>query len=275
MKTLLFVGLFISLQALAWGPTGHRAVGEIAQKYLTPAASAKVSAILKGNSLARVANWPDEIRSEPKTYSYTYNWHYSTWADEAQDADENPANGLLMTSIREQLKVLKDETATDDKKVFAMKFLVHLVGDLHQPLHVGSGSDQGANACKVFFQGKQTNLHSVWDEGMINFTNLSFTEWANFLMQGHTQADVSAMMTGDVLDWARESKELRGKIYPDNIVPTPAPMSSRTYCRTDSQVLESEMPKLSYEYSYKFVPLVEQRLFQAGVRLAMLLNQNL
>ncbi len=275
MKALLVIGLLFTVEAFAWGPTGHRAVGEIATKFLEPSIRLKLQTLLKGDSLARVANWPDEIKSEPQTYSSTYNWHYTDWADDAHDHDETASSGKLIGSINEQLKVLKDPTSPDDKKVFAIKFIVHLVGDLHMPLHVGNGTDIGGNACKVIFQGKATNLHALWDEGMIDFTKLSFTELTHFISQGKNVSQVQAWRKGDVIDWARESKELRSQIYPDNVVASPAPQSSRTYCRMDTPVLESEMPRLSYEYSYKFVPVVEQRLFQAGLRLAMLLNQNM
>lgn len=275
MKNFLFLSLFVTTGAFAWGPTGHRVVGEVAQKYLEPSTQAKIQNILKGDSLARVANWPDEVKSDPANYSSTFNWHYTSIADEENDVDETPVTGLLMTSIREQLKVLRDPKAADDKKVFALKFIVHLVGDLHQPLHVGNGLDQGGNYCKVTFQGTKTNLHQVWDEAMIDFTHLSFTEITTFITASKTRAQIDAWKTGDVVDWARESKEIRTILYPDNVIAAPGPISSRTYCRADAAVQDSEMPKLSYDYSYKFVPVVEQRLFQAGLRLATLLNQNL
>jgi S1/P1 Nuclease len=275
MKTLLIATLLVSTQAFAWGPTGHRVVGEVAEKFLEPSVKLKVHKILQGSTLARVANWPDEIKSDPTNYSSTYNWHYTDWADEAHDHDETNSSGKLLTSISEQLKVLKDSASAEDKKLFALKFIIHLVGDLHMPLHVGNGLDQGGNACKVIFHKQVTNLHALWDEGMIDFTKLSFSEMAKFIAQGKTLPEVAAWRKGDVLDWARESKELRAQIYPDNVVPTPGPQSSRTYCRMDVPVQESEMPKLSYDYSYKFIPVVEKRLFQAGLRLAVLLNSNL
>jgi hypothetical protein len=275
MKLFFAITLLLSAEAFAWGPTGHRVVGEVATKFLEPSIRLKIQTLLKGESLARVANWPDEIKSEPATYSSTYNWHYTDWADDAHDHDETSSSGKLIGSINEQLKVLKDPVAADDKKVFALKFIVHLVGDLHMPLHVGNGLDLGGNACKVMFHGKVTNLHALWDEGMIDFTKLSFTEMSQFIGQGKNVSQVQAWRKGDVLDWARESKELRTRLYPDNVVPSASPLSSRTYCRMDTPVLESEMPRLSYEYSYKFVPVVEQRLFQAGLRLAVLLNQSM
>lgn len=275
MKTFILVLGLMSANAFAWGPTGHRVVGAVAEKHLDIAVHSKIFKLLGGQSLSRVANWPDEIKSEPAKYSYTFNWHYTDWADEAHDHDEASSSGKLLGSINEQIAVLKNPQATDDAKVFALKFIIHLVGDLHQPLHVGNGLDQGGNLCKVTFQGQAMNLHALWDEGMINFTKLSYSEIADFVSQGHTRDEIVSWKAGTVLDWALESKVLRGKIYPENVIPTPEPMSVKQYCRKDVVITAEETPKLSYDYSYKFVPVVEQRLFQAGLRLAMVLNDAL
>jgi len=275
MKSFILVLGLMSANAFAWGPTGHRVVGAVAEKHLDIAVHSKIFKILGGQSLSRVANWPDEIKSEPAKYSYTFNWHYTDWADDAHDHDETTSSGKLLGSIKEQVAVLKNPEATDEAKVFALKFIIHLVGDLHQPLHVGNGLDQGGNLCKVTFQGQAMNLHALWDEGMINFTKLSYSELADYVSQGRTREEILAWKSGTVVDWALESKELRGKIYPENVLPTPEPMSVKQYCRKDIVVTAEETPKLSYDYSYKFVPVVEQRLYQAGVRLAMVLNEAL
>lgn len=274
MKALILSALFVSSSALAWGPTGHRVVGAIAERHLEPAVGLKVFNILKGQSLSRVSNWSDEIKSEPETYQHTYNWHYTDWKEEDHQHDETSSSGKLLTAIREQVAVLKDKNATADKKEFALKFIVHLIGDLHQPLHVGNGLDRGGNNCKVLFHKKETNLHALWDEGLIDFTNLSFTELANYVAQGRTKEEVSAWRQGDALDWALESKVIRSTIYPQDLNPQQN-MSVKQYCRSDISVSQDDMPKLAYEYSYKFVPVLEKRLFQAGLRLAKLLNETL
>jgi hypothetical protein len=275
MKLFILVMILTSGNTFAWGPTGHRVVGEIAEKYLDAGVSAKVNKILNNQSLSRVSNWSDEIKSEPNTYSHTFNWHYTDWKDEDHSHDETHSSGRLLTVIQEQLAVLKDSNSPDDKKTFALKFIVHLIGDLHQPLHVGNGLDQGGNKCRVLFHRKETNLHALWDEGMIEFTKLSFTEMANYVSQGRTRAEIHAWKNGDVLAWALESKLMRASLYPENVNISEAPLSLKQYCRSDIVVTSSEMPKLAYEYSYKFIPLVEKRLFQAGLRLAMVLNESL
>ena len=275
MKLFILVMILTSGNTFAWGPTGHRVVGAIAEKYLDAGVSVKVNKILNNQSLSRVSNWSDEIKSEPNTYSHTFNWHYTDWKDEDHSHDETHSSGRLLTVIQEQLKVLKDSNSPDDKKTFALKFIVHLIGDLHQPLHVGNGLDQGGNKCRVLFHRKETNLHALWDEGMIEFTKLSFTEMANYVSQGRTEAEIHAWKNGDVLAWALESKLMRASLYPENVNISEAPLSLKQYCRSDIVVTSSEMPKLAYEYSYKFIPLVEKRLFQAGLRLAMVLNESL
>ena len=110
---------------------------------------------------------------------------------------------------------------------------------------------------------------------MINFTMLSFTEISKFVQMGRPVAAIRSWRSGDVVSWAQESKTLRGLIYPAEVVPASEVMSVKQYCRKDVAVTTADMPNLSYEYSYKFVPVVEERLHQAGVRLAYLLNQAL
>jgi hypothetical protein len=272
MKNFIFLVILFTTQVHAWGPTGHRAVGAVAEKFLDPVVAVKINKILGGNSLSRVSNWSDEIKSEPDTYSYTFNWHYTDWKDEDHQHDETNSSGKLLFAIKEQMGILKDDKSSEDKKVFALKFIVHLIGDLHQPLHVGNGLDMGGNKCKVQFHGRGTNLHSLWDEGMIEFTKLSFTEFANYVSQGRTLEEIRSWKSGDVIDWALESKNLRSTIYPSDVTPSDAPSTIKQYCRSDIVVTSESMPKLGYEYSYKFIPVVEQRIFQAGLRLAVVLN---
>lgn len=273
MKSWILLSVLISTHALAWGPTGHRVVGEVAQMHLSPKASNKVKKLLKGESLAQASNWPDEIKSDPKNFGYTFKWHYTDWPDSMEKHDETHSSGSLVSSIKEQLKILKDKKATDEKKAFALKFLTHLVGDLHMPLHVGNGLDRGGNYCKVFFHDQKTNLHSLWDEGMINFTKLSFTELARFIQEGKNSKDLKAWMQGDLGAWALESKALRPALYPEEVKPSKDKLQMPQYCAKD--VSDDKLPKLGYEYSYKFMPVLEQKLLQAGLRLAFLLNENL
>ena len=272
MKTLLSLVLLMSSSAFAWGPTGHRVVGEIAEKHVKIETLVQLKKLLKGQSLSRVANWPDEIKSEPQNYSHTYNWHYTDWKDDQETHDHDHNSGKLIPAIEEQITTLKDQNKTDAEKEFAIKFLVHLIGDLHQPLHVGNGVDQGGNYCKVIFQNQVTNLHKLWDEDMINFTLLSFSEFTNFLQQTYGMK-TNEMKQGQIMDWVIESKVLRNQIYPKPVYQVPdSAVSQITYCMRPYSDDQTKLPKLSYEYSYQWVPVVEKRLYQGGVRLAKVLD---
>ncbi len=276
-KLLTISVLAFSFNAYSWGPTGHRAVGNIATRFLTPKALEKTNAILKGDSLEKVANWPDEIRSEPQTYSNTYVWHYTEWKDNTDDHEETQLTGLLLTYIKFHLDVLKSETTKPEDKVFSLKFLVHLVGDLHQPYHVGNGLDRGGNNCKIVFFNQATNLHKMWDEDMIDSTKLSFTELANFALQGVSQEKIKAIQTGDVNTWAKESKDIRAIAYPNEVnPPVGSPLvvlggEGKAYCQKD--VAADLIPKLSYDYNYRFMTTLNRRLLEGGLRLAMMLNE--
>jgi hypothetical protein len=277
MKTFIAALALLSSSAVfAWGATGHRVVGEIATRFLDIEVRVKVHKLLAGQSLAKASTWPDEIKSDPTNYQHTFNWHYTTWETNDHDHsqhEETSTTGLLLKSIDDLSAVLRDSEATDEKKAFTLKFLVHLVGDIHMPLHVGNGTDQGGNFCKVTYMGKNYNLHALWDEGMIDFTKLSYTELAKFVSEGKTAEEVRAIKNSSVIDWALESKKIVPTIYPADVVAASELMSIKNYCK--KEVTAEEMPKLSFEYAYKNLPIVEKRLYEAGVRLAVLLNQNL
>jgi hypothetical protein len=265
MKLLfLFFLISFSKAGFAWGPTGHRVVGDIAEAYLSKNATKEIKKIISNEPLARISTWPDEIKSDPNKYSYTFNWHYTDWPDDQENYDENKSSGLLLKKIDENLGILKSGTSSKQEKQFALKFLVHLVGDLHMPLHVGDGKDRGGNNCHVYFHEQLTNLHAVWDDKMIEFSKLSFTELSNILKKIYTKQEISHWQSGKILDWARESKELRSKVYPD---------VQKLYCVQKLPENNENIPKLSYDYSFRFMSELEKRLFQAGIRLAYLLNQ--
>jgi hypothetical protein len=273
VRILVLICWFFSGQALGWGPTGHRTVGLLAEKFMTVNALHKARQILNGQSLSRVSTWPDEIRSEPKLYGHTFPWHFTDWPDGNHQHDETHSPGKLISAIHKQLQLLRDTEVSQDKKAFALKFLVHLVGDLHMPLHVGNGLDRGGNDCKILFHQQEMSLHELWDEGMINFTRLSFTELADFVLQGRSARELNSWRGGEVLDWAFESRQLRNQLYPAEVMRPYLPgKPSLHYCRKDIQLPRSELPQLGFDYSYRFMPVVEQRLLQAGLRLAVLLN---
>lgn len=239
---------FIAGQAFSWGQTGHRVVGYIAQQHLDAKAQKKLMEILQGNSLAEVSTWMDEIKSD-STYDNTHDWHWVTIPDGTSYAasDKNP-HGDVIEKINEIVAALKKGGLPAEKEREYVKFLVHLVGDVHQPLHVGTGNDRGGNSVKVKWFGHYSNLHRVWDSDMIDSKQLSFRELADFCGPV-TDSQIKQWQSTSVEEWAKESMSYRPQVYD-------IPASGR----------------LGYEYMYKNFGTVEHRLLQAGIRLAGLLN---
>ncbi len=241
------LALLAAAPALAWGPVGHRVVGLVAEHHLSEAAVRGVAAILGSESLARAATWPDEIRSDP-AWDRAKPWHFVDLnpGESYATAPRNPG-GDVVEAIRRFSKVLQDPQVEAARKVEALRFLVHFVGDVHQPLHVGRRDDEGGNSVQVTWFGESTNRHAVWDEKIIESEKLSFTELADFI-DHPTETEVRTWQGSGVLDWVEESMAAWPRVY------------------------DLGDKKLGYLYAYQNEPLVERRLLQAGVRLAGVLN---
>jgi hypothetical protein len=232
----------------AWGPTGHRAVGRVAERHLTPQAARVVAELLAPEQLAYVTTWADEIRSEPE-WAKGDARHWVTVPDGQtyEGATKNPGGDILEAIARFE-KTLGDSSAPKLERARALKWLAHLVGDLHQPLHVGRGDDKGGNDVLVLWFGEPTNLHAVWDAKIIESSVLSFSELAD-LVDRPTPDELREWQAGGPRDWAAESQQLRGACY------------------------ELGDRKLSFRYVHDHWPTVQRRVLQAGVRLAGLLNR--
>lgn len=241
--------------AFAWGKTGHRVVAAIADAQLSGLAKAHVKQILgQAESLDEAANWPDEMRSHPSPFwqKTSTPWHYVTLNGIIYD--EAPPEGDALAALNKYSATLRDPSASFAEKQLALRFIVHLVGDLHQPLHVGKCCDRGGNDVKVKWFGRDLNLHSVWDSALVDEQQLSFTEMTAKLQRHTSSADVIAWWDINPRDWISESAQIRETIYPR---PSDDP---------------KKPPELSYSYVYQNTPIVERRLKQAGVRLAAYLN---
>lgn len=246
---IVIFALQITIGAFGWGMTGHRAVGYIASKHLTNKAQNRISEILNGRSLAYVGNWMDEIKSDP-AYDYTHTWHYCTIPDGmTYEQAGTPGEGDVIVVIERLIKELEAKQFTDGDEATVLKFLIHLVADVHQPLHVGNGNDRGGNEVKVSWFWRKTNLHRVWDEDMIDHKRWSASEMA-VEFDVAPEAMIREWQNSSVRDWAEESKALRKQIY---MIP--------------------ENHKLGWDYIYKNWNLFELRILQAGIRLAGLLNE--
>jgi len=250
--------------ALVWGANGHRITAEIAQRYLTEATRTALEALIGDTSLAQVSTWADGIRSNP-AWRYAARWHYITIDDslaryptgqERYEAATEQSQGNVIEAIKYFEGVLKQpgDRAT---RAIALKFLVHFIGDLHQPLHVGRGADRGGNSIRVRWFGESRNLHSVWDGGIIASENLSFSEFVDFI--DHVPEDtLAAWQASTCIDWMNESFALRDQVY--------------DFGNQSEQADQEGGPNLGYAYVYDTMPTLMQRLAQGGIRLAGLLN---
>lgn len=245
LSTLLF--LLVSC-AFGWGPTGHRVTGWIAEKYLSKKTRKQLERILEGQSLAMASTWMDEIRSD-STYDYTNDWHWVTVPDGMtyDQAEKNP-NGDVIATLERLIAELKSGKLDSDQEAKHIRMLIHLVGDIHQPLHVGGGNDRGGNDIKVMWFRVDSNLHRVWDSDMIDDSKLSYTELAQSLIPP-SEIVLKQWRNSSVRDWANESIALRRDVY------------------------DYDRNRLGYEYTYRKFHLVRERLLQAGVRLADVLNE--
>ena len=154
IKLFLLISVFIfgasgHKAPLPWGQAGHRAVGYIAQDLLSEKAASEVRRVLKGNSLAEESNWMDNIKSD-SDYRFMNPWHYCT-IPEGKTYEEagTPEEGDILWAIEKVVTELKAGGLSPEKEAENLKILIHLVGDLHQPLHAGNGTDRGGNDAKV------------------------------------------------------------------------------------------------------------------------------
>ena len=247
---LLTIASALAVPAHAWGPTGHRAVGRIAERHLAPDTARAVDDLLAPEKLAYVGTWADDIRSDP-AWAKAEAWHWVTLPNGQTYAEsEKNEDGDILEAIARFERVLARPDASRGDRRQALKWLVHFVGDLHQPMHAGRGDDRGGNEQLVLWFGEPSNLHSVWDSGLVEHSQLSFSELAE-KVDVATSEEVKAWQAATPLDWADESRALR----------------ERAYAIGDR--------RLSWRYVFEFWPSVELRIEQAGVRLAGILDRAL
>jgi hypothetical protein len=246
-RNVTSISLLACALCFGWGPTGHRASARIAEKHLSKKAASKVAELIGPESLPEVSTWADDVRSDSAWRRSAF-WHYVDIDDGESYASsrKNPA-GDIITELQACEATLRNPRAGHEAKVVALKFLVHLVADLHQPLHVGRASDRGGNNVRVSWFGKSTNLHEVWDSLLIDKEKLSFSELAEFSDHA-TRQRITSWQESGYLDWLEESLLLRKQAY------------------------EVGNGKLSSHYASRNFPVVKLRLAQSGIRLAGLLN---
>lgn len=252
---ILIAFLLISAQLCAndlkpnWGKTGHRTVGEIAANYTSSKANREIKKILDGQSLALVSTFADDIKSDSR-YKNFNTMHYVNMPFEVKYEDsEKNSEGDLVTGIEKCKAVILDKNAAKEDKAFYLKLLVHFMGDLHQPMHVGRAEDRGGNDIQLQWFGSGTNLHSVWDSKMIDGFEMTYTELTNNADK-ISKEQVKFLQKGNVVDWVNETQTFAIKAY--------------------ASVTVGE--KLSYNYSYENFETVRSQLQKGGIRLAKVLN---
>ncbi len=273
MRLILFIVFFTTGYIYAWGLRGHRVTARIAENHLNDKARTGVEALLAGETLARVANEADHLRSDER-FACAAPFHYASVddGDTYRSSVKNPKGDIVRALLYFEA-VLRDTKASPSNKQMALKWLVHLVGDLHQPLHIGRSADRGGNSTEVLWFGKKSNLHKVWDSEMINDQELSYTEFADFIDKAASPSG-SSLSSGSYADWADEAPVVRADVYTchgkDGCC-----KSEAKKCRNDTTGFGDDPAltvKLEYAYVEKHRALVERQLYRGGLRLAGLLN---
>jgi len=238
-------------EVLAWGQKGHDVTAYIAENHLTPEAAEKIDRVLGGHSLVYYANWLDNASHTPE-YAHTKTWHYvNIDAGKTLDTMEPNPDGDVLRAVASLVEQLKAGGLSETEEFDALRMLIHLVGDMHCPMHQGHLSDLGGNKVPVSVFGKPSSLHSLWDTALVESAHRwSYTEWQDQIDR-LAEDEATAVAAGEPRDWVLETFDICREIY------------ERT----------PEGTKVSYDYVAEYAPVVERQLVRGGLRLARLLNE--
>lgn len=231
---MLLVELIVPTKALAWGEKGHELVAEVAFKKLDRKTRKLVLQYLDGMTIEKAATWMDDIKKD-KSYDKLKPLHYVNF-DKGSVVKDTCCDNIIyvLTATIKDLKHYKDFSKEEVKTKLC--YLFHLIGDLHQPLHVGYGSDKGGNSYQVNFNNKGTNLHSLYDYGIIKYKELTVKQClkSNKL----SEEDFNNLNKGSIIDWAKESRH-----YLDSIYNTDSRSISEQYVTTNYDIIKSQIDK--------------------------------
>ncbi len=252
---VLVVVLLMPAAGWSWGPLGHRVASKIAQSRLSPAAQAAVRDLLgPGVTLSDIADWADEQRD----FRESLPWHYVNVP--ITEPRYNPKYcqpaGCVVSKIEDFRRVLLDPKARRPEKQQALKFLIHFIEDLHQPLHVGDTGSRGGNLIQVRFFGEESNLHKVWDSQIIEEHTRKEQVWSWELTGLATPRMAAEWSKGTPEDWATETLAAAKLAYRTS--------GGKTLLRSGT--------RLGKGYCNFALPVVQEQLAKAGVRVAAVLN---
>ena len=245
-----------SSAASAFGVDAHKIVTQITENHLTETTKKAITQLTGGADLINIVLWPDRIRYTPG-YQKSAQWHYINIADDQRLDDlKHGTDGDILTAMEHFHGQLIGNEITKKEKIESLRFFMHFVQDIHQPLHVGLQIDRGGNsvAVKWFNTAKTKTLHWVWDTGMVKTKNLSTDQYVRLLDQ-ISPRKIREWQSSSFLDWAAESKSLRQQVYdfsPEKQTPTTL---------------------IGQSYVDRNITLLEERLVMAGIRLAGKLNK--
>jgi len=240
-----------TISVFGWGTKGHNVIASIAEEHLNVKTKKEIRRLLEGRTMVYYSVWMDEIRSNP-AFSYTSTWHYANVDDgKTYQTMGKQKGGDVVTATVQAIEKLKNKNLPDSIRAMNLKFLIHLVGDMHCPMHAGRATDRGGNDYSVTWNKTKTNLHSLWDNSVIDGArNWNSIEWAKFIDINMNRKQRLAIETGEPLDWFNETVALASDIYKN----TP------------------ENEAIPQSYVRKYTPAIEEQFLKAGYRLAGLLN---
>ncbi len=251
-------------KAFCWGSFAHQTAGEIAERYITKQTRMALNELLGPEKLAFTSTWADMVRDDPD-FDQFKNFHFI-------DSLKSDAKSVIV----KYPEILRDPNVERSVKIPALRYLVHVVEDVHQPLHTGISDDMGGNFCKVeWLPGKIFNLHEIWDGKIIEYDVAmlrsaisplkfySFDNYAEFILKNSalTMDEISKLQSVESSTWIKESQSFESSVYPEN--------TSSGYC----QKMPAFFPKISDDYKIKAINISRQRILYAGLRLAGMLNQ--
>lgn len=238
----------------SWGHKGHKVIALIAHDHIDPGAIPGMDALLQGQKMEDVASWADDVAHDDPHYRNTAPWHFLDMRSGLNYAQFKQAvlsqhQPNLYTAILKSKNDLANKQLSIEKRQEALKFLIHLVGDAHQPMHVSREEDKGGNAIELTFDGRNTNLHALWDSGLLDRDRKSNEKTVRDCDKA-TNDEIKKWQQDDPMTWLWESYQISSKLYAE----------------------VGNGSKLNDQYYKQHIGIMQKRIDQAGIRLAGIIN---